>query len=77
MHKKLENSFDVIDHFYKDVTIINRDRGNNGFFIRYGKYGHTYTYISKKSIINFISGQNGYSYKDRQRKLIHLKIMND
>ena len=68
---------DVIKKIFPDVSIITKDRGNRGYYIRYN-CANSYSFLSIKEIINYLSyNRYGMDLNDRMRKLLTLRIKNE
>lgn len=64
-----------INRWWYEATIITKDQGNTGYFIRYGDpYCYDYMFITKRYLINVASR---FETNERKIKLIALEILNE
>ena len=66
---------EYIEKWYYKSTVLTRNIGNTGYFIRFGEFGdYKYNFIKKEELIYIISC---FETNPRKVKLIALQILND
>lgn len=65
---------DYFSKWFTNGTIITKNIGNTGYFVRYGYFNNDYVFLTKKQLIATL---RYYETNERRIKLLTLQILND